>query len=168
MELHYFLQDAQGAYYSINGPTVIGRDPTCQIRLSDPEVSRNHALLWIQRRNLYIRDEGTSNGTYLNELPIPPNRPIAVSVGSQVRVGQTIFTVVAIQPTPIQEPVAVPAPVSAPQRPSQLPLFLIILIGGLCLGALILTVGFLLLQLRSPQPTPQSFIGIAILTIAQY
>ena len=66
MDTHYFLQDAHGAYYAINGPTTIGRDPGCQIRLSDPEVSRNHALLWIDHRNLYIRDENTSNGTYLN------------------------------------------------------------------------------------------------------
>jgi predicted component of type VI protein secretion system len=148
MEHHYFLQDAQGAYYPINGPTMIGRDLTCQIMLSDPEVSRHHALLWMERRTLYLRDENTKNGTYLDEWRMPPEKPIALSVGNQVRVGQAIFSVVSLQPAPGQPPVAVPASVSAPQSPRKLLLFLVIIIGGLCLGVLVLAVGYLLLQLR--------------------
>lgn len=167
MDHHFFLQGAQGVYYPINGPTRIGREATCQIRLSDPEVSRVHALLWMERRMLYLRDENTSNGTFLNELRLPPNQPIAVSVGSQVRVGQTIFNVVALQPTPIQEPVAVAAPVSLPQRSIPLPLLLIILIGGLCLGMLALAAGYLLLQLWTTQSAPQTFHGKTLLIIVQ-
>ena len=167
MDTHYLLQDAQGAYYPINGPTMIGRDPTCQIRLPDPEVSRTHALLWIQRGILYIRDESTRNGTYLNELPIPPNRPIALSAGSQLRLGNTFFTVVTLLPAPISEPVAVPAPISAPQRPSKLPFILILLLGGLCLGLLALAAGYLLFRPRAAQATPETFPGMTVLATSQ-
>jgi hypothetical protein len=163
MDTHYFLQDAHGAYHPINGPTMIGRDPTCQIRLADPEVSRNHALLWVERKTLYIRDESTRNGTYLSELPIPPNQAIALSAGSQLRLGNTFFTVVTLLPAPAQEPVAIPAPVPALQRSSKLSLFLILLLGGICLGLLALAVGYLLLRLSTAQSMPQILLGITIL-----
>ena len=169
MDTHYFLQDAQGAYYPINGPTMIGRDPTCQIRLSDPEVSRNHALLWIQRGILYIRDEGTRNGIYLNELPIPPNQAIALSIGSQLRLGNTFFTVVTLLPASIPEPVAAPVPafISTPQRPSKFPFFLILLLGALCLGLLALAVGYFLFRPRASQATPETFPGMTIVATTQ-
>ncbi len=169
MDTRYLLQDAQGAYHPINGPTTIGRDPTCQIRLSDQEVSRVHALLWMDSRNLYLRDEHTKNGTYLNEGRIPPNQPIAVSVGSQVRVGQTVLTVVSLQPQAVtgQPPVAVQKPVAAPRRSNQ-PLFILgFLAVGLCLGALALLAGFLLFRSRTPQTTSPDFPGLTVVATSQ-
>jgi hypothetical protein len=167
MEPHYLLQDAQGAYYPINGPTIIGRDPSSQIRLSDPEVSRRHALLWTERKVLYLRDENTSNGTYLDEWRLPPGKPVAVSAGSQVRVGETIFTVVGLHlPAQPQAPVAVPAPVptTLPPRPDRrLPLFLFLLGGGLCLGLLALAVALLVYRSQVSQPTTEAFSGLTIL-----
>jgi len=152
METTYLLQDAQGAYYPINGPTTIGRDPTCQIRLADPEVSRIHALLWVERGNLYLRDEKTSNGTYLNELRLPVSIPIAVGSGSQLRIGQTFFTVVPLQRETLQPrmtaPVSQPGSVPQPQRASQLWLWLAILGVCLCLGLVVLVGGFFLFQFR--------------------
>jgi hypothetical protein len=147
MEPSYFLQDAQGAYYPINGPTLIGRDSTCQIRLSDPEVSRTHALLWVERKILYLRDENTSNGTYLNEWRLPTNQPIAVSLGSQLRFGNSTLTVVALAPASPPGPEAGPAPSLTPQPSNQLPLLLSVLALGLCLSLLaVLVVGFFLLR----------------------
>lgn len=162
MDVHYFLQDAHGAYYAINGPTTIGRDPSCQIRLSDPEVSRNHALLWIDRRNLYIRDENTSNGTHLNGHRIPAGQPIALAPGSQLRFGNAIFNVVNLEPAAAQTPPTVsawiPAIDPAPQRlnkSKRLPIYLILLIGALCLGALILAMGYLFLASRAAAPSTE-------------
>jgi hypothetical protein len=171
MDNHYFLQDAHGAYYAINGPTTIGRDISCQIRLSDPEVSRNHALLWIDHRNLYIRDENTGNGTYLNDHRIPPNQPIALAPGSQLRFGSVSFIVVNLEPAAAQTPPTVSAqPPVVPNRvnkSSQLPIYLTLLIGGLCLGALALVVGYFFLKSRENTPeiqaTAQDSSGVTII-----
>jgi pSer/pThr/pTyr-binding forkhead associated (FHA) protein len=168
MNTSYLLQDARGAYHPINGPTRIGRDPKCQIRLYDPEVSRVHALLWIDRKTLYIRDENSPNGTYLNNWRIPPEKPIALSAGSQVGVGQTIFTVVSIEPQAVQEPVATPAPVSAPDPPQQWSGRSTLILFGigvlLCLGLLALAVGYLILRpAASPPAAAQDFPGLTIL-----
>ena len=147
MESHYFLQDAQGAYYPINGPTLIGRDATCQIRLSDPEVSRTHALLWVERKLLYLRDENTSNGTYLNEGRLPAKQPVALSLGSRIRFGNSTLTVVTLAPAAPPELEVDPAPTVTPQPANQFPFFLIILALGLCLSLLtLLVVGFFLLR----------------------
>jgi len=145
MDARYLLQDAQGAYFPINGPTMIGRDPACQIRLADPEVSRNHALLWMERQTLYIRDENTRNGTFLGEWRIPPEKPVALSSGSQMRVGQTVLTVVSLRPALVQPPatVSVSAP---PARPNRLPLILGLLVAAFCLGAFAISAVYLLLQ----------------------
>lgn len=146
----YFLQDAQGAYYPINGPTQIGRDPACQIRLSDPEVSRTHALLWVERQILYLRDEDTRNGTYLNEWRLPAKQAIALASGNQLRFGNSSFTVMTLAPTlPAKSaPEGSATPTPAPQAASsQLPLFLILLALGLCLGLFtLLMVGFFWLR----------------------
>jgi hypothetical protein len=170
MDTHYFLQDTHGAYYAINGPTTIGRDPSCQIRLSDPEVSRNHALLWIDRRNLYIRDENTSNGTYLNGLRLPSVKPVALIAGSQLRLGDTSFTVVNLAPVDVPTPAAVdvqpPVAAPVPKRSSQLRIYIILLFGVVCLAALALAAGYFFLRSRSTAPTttvtPQHFPGMIV------
>jgi pSer/pThr/pTyr-binding forkhead associated (FHA) protein len=44
----------------------VGREPTCDVRLDDPHVSRAHAAL--QRRDgaVYVQDLGSSGGTFVN------------------------------------------------------------------------------------------------------
>ncbi len=49
--------------------TTVGREPTCDVRLDDPHVSRTHAAL--QRRDgaVYVQDLGSSGGTFVNGNP---------------------------------------------------------------------------------------------------
>jgi FHA domain len=49
--------------------TTVGREPTCDVRLDDPHVSRTHAAL--QRRDgaVYVQDLGSSGGTFVNGSP---------------------------------------------------------------------------------------------------
>jgi hypothetical protein len=50
---------------------VIGRDPDCALRLSDPTVSRRHAELRRERGRWVIADLGSSNGTRVNGWRVP-------------------------------------------------------------------------------------------------
>ena len=91
---NYVLSAADGAEYPIGSTiTQIGRENTCQIMLGDPLVSRIHATLWVEADVLYVRDEYSSNGAFVNEDPIAPEQPRRLSVGDQLRVGNTTFSV---------------------------------------------------------------------------
>ena len=47
-------------------PVTIGRNMTSNIRFDDDRVNRNHAILWAEHGNWYVRDLNSANGTYLN------------------------------------------------------------------------------------------------------
>ena len=51
--------------------TSIGRDPSNNIHLVNPAVSRFHAKISSQGPDFYIEDLGSSNGTFLNGKMVP-------------------------------------------------------------------------------------------------
>jgi pSer/pThr/pTyr-binding forkhead associated (FHA) protein len=51
--------------------TTVGRDPSNNIHLVNPAVSRFHAKICSQGPDFYIEDLGSSNGTLLNDKMVP-------------------------------------------------------------------------------------------------
>lgn len=47
----------------------VGREPTCDVRLDDPHVSRTHAALQRRGGTVYVQDLGSSGGTFVNGSP---------------------------------------------------------------------------------------------------
>jgi len=47
----------------------VGREPTCDVRLDDPHVSRTHAALERRAGTVYVQDLGSSGGTFVNGTP---------------------------------------------------------------------------------------------------
>jgi hypothetical protein len=47
----------------------VGREPTCDVRLDDPHVSRTHAALQRRGGTVYVQDLGSSAGTFVNGNP---------------------------------------------------------------------------------------------------
>ena len=82
---------------------VIGRyDPSTHYRpdidLSsygayDSGVSRRHATLVLTKHGLFLLDEGSPNGTFLNEQRIAPKDPCALKFGDQIRIGRLVLEV---------------------------------------------------------------------------
>lgn len=70
-----------------NGLT-IGRGANCQVRLQERSVSRMHVTIFLTKRGVYIRDEGSSLGTILNNQQIPPNTPTLVRNGDIIQIGR--------------------------------------------------------------------------------
>jgi predicted component of type VI protein secretion system len=72
-------------------PCTIGRAGQADVEIVDPEVSRRHARLDLVRGVLYLADEGSSNGTFLNGKPLG-GESIELVPGDDIDVGNTRIT----------------------------------------------------------------------------
>ena len=70
--------------------TTIGRSPECDIFLDDVTVSRKHAVLAAREGDLYIEDEGSLNGTFLNRKRI--DSATRLENGDELQVGKYKLT----------------------------------------------------------------------------
>jgi pSer/pThr/pTyr-binding forkhead associated (FHA) protein len=69
--------------------TTIGRDPNCDIVLDDQDVSRRHARVYVMGEQVKIKDEGSANGTFVNNVAIADLTDMAT--GSELIVGSNQF-----------------------------------------------------------------------------
>lgn len=66
---------------------LIGRDEqSVNLVAADPSVSRRHCEVFLQQGRAYIRDMGSSNGTWVNGAPVG-QEPVELIPGQQVFVG---------------------------------------------------------------------------------
>ena len=68
---------------------VIGRDPQCQLRPASPAVSKQHCGIAVRDGKVYVRDCGSTNGTFVNGEQIAAERE--VKSGDRLRVGPLEF-----------------------------------------------------------------------------
>ncbi|MEQ9069854.1 Oxoglutarate dehydrogenase inhibitor [Gimesia chilikensis] len=67
----------------------LGRDPECEIRIPDPDVSRKHCQFSTREGTLYVVDLKSRNGTYVNDRVIQTETPL--QPGDQLRVGPMLL-----------------------------------------------------------------------------
>lgn len=80
-----------GKLMNVDGMKRIGRDPSSEIVVSGGHVSRRHAELLLRDEQLWIRDLGSSNGTYVNAKKTH-EQPLFL--GDEVKVDAVVFRVV--------------------------------------------------------------------------
>jgi len=68
----------------------IGREDDCDVPLKDELVSRVHARLRGKGGRYFIKDNHSSNGTFVNDHPIAPTREL--QSGDKLSIGTTILT----------------------------------------------------------------------------
>ena len=69
--------------------TTIGRSPDCDIFLDDVTVSRKHAALVRKNGDLFIEDQGSLNGTFLNRKRI---ESALLENGDELQIGKYKLT----------------------------------------------------------------------------
>lgn len=67
--------------------TVIGRSATADIMVPHPEVSRRHVTLRVEGAQVLIIDEGSKNGTFIDEQRLDPAMPRVWKEGQALRMG---------------------------------------------------------------------------------
>ena len=70
---------------------VIGRDEDCNLRPASPAISKKHCAVYYKDGEPFVRDLGSTNGTFLNDQQVEGER--ALAEGDKVRVGPLDFTV---------------------------------------------------------------------------
>ena len=89
------ISGAAGTFAIRPGSDVkVGRDPAqCPVTLTEPRVSGVHATLKFDGGQLFVRDEGSNNGTVVGGARIPPATWTPVPAGSSLKFGPIEFTV---------------------------------------------------------------------------
>lgn len=77
------------------GETVIGRDPSADLILDDPQVSRLHAALQASTDAVILTDRGSRNGTYVNGDRIDT---VELQPGDSLALGSATFEVHSLAP----------------------------------------------------------------------
>lgn len=65
----------------------IGRGQKNQLRMKERSVSRRHATILVVKSGVYIRDENSALGTYVNRERIAPNVPVSLKHGDVIQTG---------------------------------------------------------------------------------
>ena len=113
----------------VKDQSTVGRDPSCEIVVTDGSVSRRHARLEQRGVAWWIVDQGSANGTYVNSLKVAEQ---ALKNGQELRFGALAFRVELMEDpeatvaTPILEDdgaatLMAPAPAVAAPAPPPLP-----------------------------------------------
>ena len=95
------LHPAQGNPIEIQAQlTLIGRDKTAEVRLTETSVSRKHATIERRGPQWVITDGGSANGTFLDDVQVAES---VLRDGQTLRLGAVRFKVeVEEEPTPTQ------------------------------------------------------------------
>lgn len=124
----------KGRIYELtdSGPIVLGREGD-QVKLNDNKVSREHARLWFEGGQWYLKDLGSRHGTFCNQIELGKGEHAKLKDGDYLQVGNTVMVLGQMQ-TAVTERAALLAGSSVDQvagKPGKLPM----VAGGLGLAA---------------------------------
>ena len=91
----FLLTSSLGTFkVSSGGEVLVGRDPArCAIHLTEPRVSGLHATMKVETGALFVRDENSNNGVWINGERMPAGTWSRVPPNAALRFGPIQFTV---------------------------------------------------------------------------
>src|SRR5919202_1000117 len=101
----------EGKVLEIKGPQfLVGRDPECQLRPASPLISKRHCAILQREGKVFVRDFGSTNGTFLNDQPVKGEAELHHD--DRLKIGPLLFGVrmEAAAPAPAPAPAAKPGP----------------------------------------------------------
>ena len=80
-----------GRVFAVGAQLTVGRSTTCDLRLDDPKVSRQHATLDPVESVLLVYDHASLNGTWVNDSRITGTA--VLRTGDRLRIGASVFVI---------------------------------------------------------------------------
>ena len=106
--------DSPWAFELLPGLNKLGRNPTNDFRISDPSISSFHAEIVVESDLIRVRDLGSTNGTFIDDVRVEEGILKAENV---LRLGNVRLALDEVPVTPVcqvppsaSEPAAQPAP----------------------------------------------------------
>ena len=102
VKIHLVVADGEhrGRVIPVLGPRYrIGRDATCQLRPASERVSRWHCEIVVEDDGILVRDLGSTNGTFVNDLELHETEA-PLKDGDWLEVGPLLFCVRIKSPSP--------------------------------------------------------------------
>jgi pSer/pThr/pTyr-binding forkhead associated (FHA) protein len=91
---------------------LIGRDPQCNLRPASALISKRHCALLVKGDKIFLRDFGSTNGTFVNEKPVKDE--VELKNDDVLKVGPLSFSV-RMEATPA---INRPTPAPPTRRPA--------------------------------------------------
>ena len=76
------LQDGDG--------NTIGRSEECAITINDPDVSRQHARVLLHNDTVFVQDDNSRNGVFVNEKRVV-RKPEELRPGGKIVIGEHVL-----------------------------------------------------------------------------
>ena len=105
-----------GQRWLIERELILGRDASCDIVISDRQVSRFHARISLTEEGVMLEDLGSKNGTFQNGKRL--EEPVILSDGDQVQISLVQHFVFLSSDATVPLEFETPLPKSAGARPS--------------------------------------------------
>jgi len=92
VKLVMFKADGQRRDFQLKGEvTTLGRNTDCEMQIPLATISRKHCQIRVEGDRVFVRDMGSSNGTFVNNQRV---QEADLSAGDQIVLGPVVFTVV--------------------------------------------------------------------------
>jgi pSer/pThr/pTyr-binding forkhead associated (FHA) protein len=79
----------KGKFYKIATKITIGREKSNNIIIDDNLASRFHAFIQKIKDEYFIKDMASTNGTFVNNEKVPPNKYIKLKKDDILQIGRT-------------------------------------------------------------------------------
>ena len=93
VRFHVVAPAAKQRTFTVRLPILLGRGDEAKFRIQHDLVSRRHCELFERDGQVYVRDLGSTNGTFLNDEQVPVSAKTRVPPGGVVRIGGLSFAV---------------------------------------------------------------------------
>ncbi len=90
-----FTIDEMGVDYRLfEGQNKVGREPSCSVRIiQDGSISTHHATILFRNNALFLRDEMTTNSSFVNGIELLPGATVEIRDGDKIKFGSNDFLV---------------------------------------------------------------------------
>ena len=92
LEAHYYFIPEESPTFKLKVKkvtNVVGREGTCDIYVESKQVSRRHCLLQVTERGLLVKDLESTNGTFVNGIPLADGY---INDGDRLSLGTYVLT----------------------------------------------------------------------------